>query len=96
MITVYDKLAIKVNAIDTKKPSTSRLVTKTLYNSNKQGLERKIEDVNKKAGQKTVYSTKITETENKIPGLVTTAMLTTKASEIENKIPGTTGFYYYF
>lgn len=31
LITVYDKSALKVNAIDTKKTSTSRLVTKTVW-----------------------------------------------------------------
>ena len=37
--TVYDRLVIKVNAIDTKIPITNELVTKTLCDSNKQGLE---------------------------------------------------------
>ena len=43
----HDKLVIKVNAIDTKTPSTSGLVTKTLYNSDKQGFEQKIEYIDK-------------------------------------------------
>ena len=45
--TVCDKLAAKVNAINTKTPSTIGLVAKTQYNLDKQGLEKKIEDVYK-------------------------------------------------
>ena len=41
-------MATKVNAIDTKIPSSTRLVTKTLYDSDKQGLEKNLEDVDKK------------------------------------------------
>ena len=66
----YDKLATRVNAIVTKIPSTSGLVTKTQYDSDKQGLKKKIEDVDKKipnsselVGQENDYCTKITETE---------------------------------
>ena len=36
--TVYYKLVTKVNAIDAKIPSTSWLVTKTQYDSDKQDL----------------------------------------------------------
>ena len=45
---MFDKLVVKINAIDTKIPSTSILVTKTQYASDKQGLERKIGDVGRK------------------------------------------------
>ena len=45
---VYDRLVIKVNAIDNKIPSTSGLVTKILYDSNKQDLEKKNQDVDQK------------------------------------------------
>lgn len=38
----------KVNAFDTKVPSTSGLVFKTQYDSEKQNFEKKIEDVDKK------------------------------------------------
>ena len=44
-ITVHDTIAAKGNAINI--PSTSRLVPKTQYNSNKQGLEKKIKHVYK-------------------------------------------------
>ena len=44
---MYDKLVIKVNAADTKIPKSIRLVTKTQYNPNKQGLEEKIGTVDK-------------------------------------------------
>ena len=70
--TVYDKLLTKINVIDTKKPSTSKLITKAQYDSDKHVLEKKIEDFDRKipntSGQvkKTDYNTKITEMENKI------------------------------
>ena len=79
---MYDKLVIKVNSIDTKISSTSVLITKTKYDSDKQGLEKKTEDVDKRMSntsglvKKTQPSLKITEIKNKIPsvtGLVTTA-----------------------
>ena len=64
--TVYDKLVMKINAIDIKIPSNNWLVTKTHDDSVKQCLEKKINDVNKKilnaSGlvKKTDYNTKIT------------------------------------
>ena len=45
---MYHNLVTKVNTIDTKIPSTSGLVTKTRYDSGKQGLEKKIKNVGKK------------------------------------------------
>ena len=62
----------------------------------KQGLQKKIEDVDKKIPnasdlvKMTDCNTKITETENKIPtatSLVAAAALSTKATEIEKKFP---------
>ena len=43
--TEHDKLVTKINAFDTKIPSTSGLVTKTQYDSGKQGPEKKIGDI---------------------------------------------------
>ena len=43
--TVYDKLVTKVNAIDTKIPRTSKLATKTQYDSYKQGLDKNVGNV---------------------------------------------------
>ena len=43
--TEQDKLVTKINAFDTKIPSTSGLVTKIQYDSGKQGLEKKIGDI---------------------------------------------------
>ena len=40
-------MVIKVNVIDTKMPSTSGLVTKTQYFSEKLGLETNIENIDK-------------------------------------------------
>ena len=73
--TVYDKLAIKVNAVDTKIPRASRLITKTRYDSDKEDLEKNIKDVDKKIPstsgrvKKNNYNTKITDIENKIPNV---------------------------
>ena len=39
---MYDELVTKVNAVDTKIPTTIGLVNKTQYNSNKQDLEKKM------------------------------------------------------
>ena len=54
---VYDKLAAKVNNID-----TSDFVLKTKYQTDKKELENKIPDVTN-----LVKKTKLTELENKIP-----------------------------
>ena len=73
--TVYDKLIVKVNNVD-----TSAFVLKTRYQTDKAELE-KIPDVTD-----FVNETKITELENKIPdasGLGTKTALTAG----ENKIP---------
>ena len=86
--TVYDKVVIKVKAVDTKIPSTYGLVTKTRYDLDKHGLEKKIEDIDKNITNATgldknaYYNTKIIEIEKKIPnvtGFMTTAALNTKA-----------------
>ena len=83
---LYNQLVTNSNAINTKIPSTSGLFTKTKYNSDKQGLEKIIEDVDKKIPitsglvQKTDCNTKITEIENKmlsIIGLVSTTAINT-------------------
>ena len=77
--TVYDKLAAKVNSID-----TSAFVLKTKYDTDKLELENKVpntSDLVKKAD----YNTKITEIEGKIPDV---SSLATKSSltAVENKI----------
>ena len=45
---MYDKLVTEVNAIVNKVLSTSGLVSKTYYDSDKQNFEKKIENLNKK------------------------------------------------
>ena len=78
--TVYDKLAAKVNSID-----TSTFVLKTKYDTDKTELENKIPDTSGLVKKKD-YNAKITEIEGKIPsisGLATNAALTA----VENKIP---------
>ena len=71
--TVSDKFIIELNAIDTKILSPSGLVTATQYDSDKQGLEKKIADVEKKTWnidgfvKKMDYNIVISETESKTP-----------------------------
>ena len=77
---VYDKLAKKVNNID-----TSRFASKTKYEADKSDLEKKIPHTSGIV-KKTDYHAKITEIESKILricGLATTSALTA----VENKIP---------
>ena len=74
--TVYDKLVVKVNSID-----TSDFVLKIKYNTDKTELEKKIPDVSN-----LVKKVKLTELENKISdisNLATKTALTT----VENTIP---------
>ena len=74
--TVYDKLAVKVNNID-----TSDFILKTKYQTDKAEQEKKIPNVTD-----FVKKTKLTELENKIPDFSSLARkiaLTT----VENKIP---------
>ena len=72
--SMCDKLIIKVNAVDTL-ILIFRLVTKTQYDSGKQGIKKKIEDVDKKIPningpvKKADYNAKITEIENKMPSV---------------------------
>ena len=44
---MYNHLVSKVNAVDTKIPSTSESVTETQYDSDKYGIEKTIEVVEK-------------------------------------------------
>ena len=82
--TVYDKLVVKVDNID-----TSGLVKKTDYNRKISEIEDKIPDSSSFV-KKTDYNTKITEIEDKIPdvsGLATQTALAT----VGNKIPSISG-----
>ena len=74
--TVYDKLAAKVNNID-----TNDFVLKTKYQTDKTELEKKIPNVTD-----FVQNAKLTELENKITDI---SNLATKAAltAVENKIP---------
>ena len=73
--TVYDKLAAKVNSID-----TSNFVLKTEYQTDKTELEKKVPDVTN-----FVKKTKLTELENKIPD-VSSLATKTKLTVVENKM----------
>ena len=72
--TVYDKLAAKVNNID-----TSAFVLKLKYQTDKTELEQKVPDVTD-----FVKKTKLTELENKIPG-VSSLVTKTALSVVEHK-----------
>ena len=73
---VYDKLAAKVNNID-----TSAFVLKTKYQTDKTELEKKIPNVTD-----FVKKTKLTELENKIPD-VSSLATETALGVVESKIP---------
>ena len=74
--TVYDKLVIKVNNID-----TSNFVLKTKYDTDKAELANKIPNVTD-----FVKKAKLTEFESKIPGISNLAAKTALTT-VENKIP---------
>ena len=73
---MYDKLAAKVNNID-----TGNFVLKTKYQTDKTELEKKIPDLTD-----FVKKTKLTELENKIPD-VSSLATKTALTAVENKIP---------
>ena len=75
---VYDKLAAKVNNID-----TSDFVLKTKYQTDKAKSEKKIPDVTDFVKKKTK---KLIELENKIPNVCSLATKTA-LTVVENKIP---------
>ena len=52
--TLWDKLVTKVNKIDTKISNTSGLVSKTLYNFDKEGLETKEQQITSNTIKKTI------------------------------------------
>ena len=79
--TVYYKLVLKVNRID-----TSGFLLKTKYDTDKSDLENKIPDTSGLL-KKLDYNAKITEIQNKIPGisgLATSSALNALESEIPN------------
>ena len=73
---MYEKLAVKVNNID-----TSTFVLKTKYQIEKTELEKKIPDVTD-----FVKKAKLTELENKIPDVSSLARRTALTA-VESKIP---------
>ena len=86
--TVYDKLVTKVNAIN-----SSKFVLKTQCDTDKSGLEKKINDANKKISdisglvKKSDYYAKVSEIEGKILSifvLATTTTLTAVGKKILN------------
>ena len=82
--TEYNKLANKVNNIDT---SGFILLADLLYDADKLELENKVSDTNNLI-KKSDYNTKISEIENKIPSISNLATKTALTT-VENKIPST-------
>ena len=87
---------MKVNSLENKVPDTSTWTYINEYNTDKQGLEKKIEDFNRKILDvsnlisNTTLNTNIDEVNKKIPdvsGLVTNTALNAKIDEVENRIP---------
>ena len=78
----YNKLANKVNNID-----TSRFILKTKYNADKLELWKKIPDTSNYIN-KSDDNTKINEIENKVPSISNLAT-ETASTTVENKIPST-------
>ena len=74
--TVYDKLAAKVNNID-----TSDFILKTKYQTGKTDLENKIPNLTE-----FVKKTKLTKLKNNIPDVSSLATMTALTA-VENKIP---------
>ena len=94
--TKFNKPKILVNNSEKKIPDGATLIHINQYNTDKQNLEKKFGDVDKKILDTsglvtlTVLNTKLGEVDNKISdtnGLVTTPVLNTKTGEVENKIP---------
>ena len=79
--TVYDKLVVKVNSIDTR-----GFVLKTKYDADKSEIENKIPNTSDPV-KKTDYNTKTTEIESKILD-VSSLATKTALTRVENKIPG--------
>ena len=72
--TKFNTLKTKVNNLAKKIPDATTLIHINQYNTDKQNLQKKIGDVDKKC---------------QIHGLVTTTVLNSKIIEVENKIPNT-------
>ena len=91
----FNTLKLEVNNLENKFLDKTTLIHINQYNTGKQNLEKKIEDVDKKIPETSksvtaiVLNTRISEVENKIrdtSSLVTTNVFKTKISEVENKI----------
>lgn len=73
---LYKLLVTKFSAFDTKLSSTSGLVTKTKFDSDKEGLQKKIENVYKKIRSTSgLVTTQKLQIENKIPSVTGTLLL---------------------
>ena len=62
---IFNTLNTKVNSLENKIPDATTLIHINQYNTDKQDLEKKFGDVDKKIPDTTVFNTKISEVENK-------------------------------
>ena len=87
MATEVNANLLRINTTDTKVLNTSGFVSKTKYDSEKQNLEKKIEDIDKK-----VPNINWRRLNNKISNKNNEKRTDyTKIIEIENEIPSITG-----
>ena len=88
----FSTLKTKVNELDKKIPDTTTLIRINQYNTDKQNLQKKIRDVEKKSTRRcvsvttTVLNTKVSEVED-TSSLVATTVPNTKIGEVRDKIP---------
>ena len=86
---MYDQLVTKVNDLEVKIPSTTALINKSQYDTNKQNLKKRIGDFDNTnaTGLVNKLDLELGEIENKIPsgtGLVKKTDCDTLIVEIEN------------
>ena len=100
--TKFNKLNLKVNNSENKVADGSTLIHLNQYNTDKQNLEKKTVDVDKKIPDvsglvtTTILNTKFSKAEGKIPntnGLVNTTAFNTKIGQVESKIPDVSGLH---
>ena len=95
LLKIQKTLKTKTFRLEKKIPDVTNLIHLNEYNTDKQNLEKKSGDVDKKISDMnglvttTILNTKIIKIENKIPNtssLANTTILNTKINEVKNKI----------
>ena len=95
LLKIQKTLKTKTFRLEKKIPDATNLIHLNEYNTDKQNLEKKSGDVDKKISDMnglvttTILNTKIIKIENKIPNtssLANTTILNTKINKVKNKI----------